>query len=99
LLAVAARIRPARVCREHGAHGRWLHLDRLSGRRLRGESVTEAATPSPKSRILIATALAAIVAAIILVVAVLPAEYGIDPLGTGKALGLTALSGGSGAPA
>ena len=35
-----------------------------------------------------AVLIAAAVAAIVLVVAVLPAEYGIDPLGTGKALGL-----------
>jgi hypothetical protein len=35
-----------------------------------------------------ATVAALIVAAIVLVTAVLPAEYGIDPLGTGKALGL-----------
>lgn len=35
-----------------------------------------------------ACALSAVVAAAILVVAVLPAEYGLDPLGTGRALGL-----------
>jgi hypothetical protein len=45
------------------------------------------------SRIVLATVIAAFVAAVILVTAVLPAEYGIDPLGTGRALGLTALSG------
>ena len=39
-----------------------------------------------------ATAVALAVAAAILVVAVLPAEYGIDPLGAGKALGLTKLN-------
>jgi len=39
-----------------------------------------------------ATVIALIVAGIILVVAVLPAEYGIDPLGTGKALGLMDLA-------
>lgn len=44
-------------------------------------------------RILLATALAFVVAIVVLVVAVLPAEYGIDPLGTGRALGLTALAG------
>ncbi len=38
-----------------------------------------------------ATALAAATAAAILVVAVLPAEYGIDPTGAGRALGLTAM--------
>jgi hypothetical protein len=52
-------------------------------------------TPPPVRNILIATATAAVAAAIILVVAVLPAEYGIDPLGTGRLLGLTDLAGGS----
>jgi len=46
-----------------------------------------------RSRVIRATLLAAIVAGVILFVAVLPAEYGIDPLGTGKLLGLTALAG------
>jgi len=40
-----------------------------------------------------ATLLALCAAVAILFVAVLPAEYGIDPLGTGRMLGLTALSG------
>lgn len=44
-------------------------------------------------QLLKATAGALLVAGIILLVAVLPAEYGIDPSGVGKALGLTALSG------
>ena len=39
-----------------------------------------------------AAALALVVAAVLLVTAVLPAEYGIDPLGTGRALGLTDLA-------
>jgi hypothetical protein len=50
--------------------------------------------PGPsKQRIAMATVLALGGAGVILFVAVLPAEYGIDPLGTGRALGLTALSG------
>ena len=56
------------------------------------------ATPQPamrdvptRKRLAVATAIALAVAALVLVAAVLPAEYGIDPLGTGKALGLTAL--------
>jgi hypothetical protein len=44
-----------------------------------------------------ATIAAMLVAAIILVTLVLPAEYGIDPLGTGEVLGLTGLSGGEAA--
>ncbi len=35
--------------------------------------------------------MAAVVAAVILAVAILPAEYGIDPTGAGKVLGLTAI--------
>lgn len=42
-----------------------------------------------------ATATAFAVAAAILMVAVLPAEYGIDPLGAGKALGLARLNPGA----
>ena len=45
-----------------------------------------------KVKIAIATVAALIVACVILIVAVLPAEYGIDPLGTGKRLGLTDLA-------
>ena len=45
------------------------------------------------ARIMFATAAALIVAASVLVAAVLPAEYGVDPLGTGKALGLNELYG------
>jgi hypothetical protein len=55
--------------------------------------VTEQISRDQSRRIIVATAVAAAVAALILVVAVLPAEYGIDLLGTGRALGLTALSG------
>jgi hypothetical protein len=43
-------------------------------------------------RIALSVGLAVIVAAIVLVVAVLPAEYGIDPTGIGRALGLDALN-------
>jgi len=45
-----------------------------------------------RGKIALATVIALIVAAVILVVAVLPAEYGIDPVGTGKALGLMDLA-------
>lgn len=48
--------------------------------------------PIPSSRQLIkASGIAAVIAALALTVAVLPAEYGIDPTGIGKALGLTKL--------
>jgi len=54
--------------------------------------------PPSLGRIAIATALAMIGAIVILVVAVLPAEYGIDPLGTGKAFGLADLAKASAKP-
>jgi hypothetical protein len=49
-------------------------------------------------RLAIATAIALLVAALVLLVAVLPAEYGVDPLGTGKALGLLDLYRGAADP-
>jgi hypothetical protein len=55
------------------------------------ENELTAQIPSAKS-IVTATVLALVVAGVLLVTAVLPAEYGIDPLGTGKALHLTDLS-------
>jgi len=53
----------------------------------------------PKRELLRGTILAAVVAAVILAVAVLPAEYGIDPTGAGHALGLTKLYAAEVAPA
>jgi len=46
-----------------------------------------------------ATAVALVIAAVVLVTTVLPAEFGIDPLGTGRALGLNNLFGAGGAAA
>jgi hypothetical protein len=53
--------------------------------------MTNTPAASPR-RVLVATVVAVVLASVALVVAVLPAEYGIDPLGTGRALGLTALA-------
>ena len=47
--------------------------------------------PSPRN-IIIASAIALLVAVVVLVVAILPAEFGADPLGTGELFGLNALS-------
>jgi hypothetical protein len=55
------------------------------------EPVTAPTTPSRK-KLLIGSAAALAVAAVGLVVFVLPAEYGIDPTGAGAALGLTKLA-------
>jgi hypothetical protein len=46
----------------------------------------------PTARIAKATAVASIVAAVLLITVILPAEYGLDPLGTGRAIGLMDLS-------
>ena len=43
-------------------------------------------------KILVATGAAVVVAVVILLAAVLPAEYGLDPFGTGETLGLLALA-------
>ena len=48
-------------------------------------------TPSARN-ILIATGIAFVVGMLVLLTAILPAEFGSDPLGTGRLLGLTALS-------
>jgi hypothetical protein len=56
-----------------------------------------------RARIALATAAAIFVAGVILVTAILPAEYGVDPAGTGRLLGLTSIAGAgavdAGAPA
>lgn len=54
--------------------------------------MTESLSYASRRRILTATVAALATAIVILFTAVLPAEYGIDPLGTGRALGLTALA-------
>jgi hypothetical protein len=48
--------------------------------------------PPSRAKIAKAAAISLVAAAAILVIVVLPAEYGIDPLGTGAALGLTQMS-------
>ncbi len=49
--------------------------------------------PTPSAHTLaMATAVALLVAGLVLVTIVLPAEYGIDPLGTGRALGLDVMT-------
>jgi hypothetical protein len=56
-------------------------------------SNTSRLTPLPAAATLLkTTASAALAATVILFATILPAEYGIDPLGTGRMLGLTALS-------
>jgi hypothetical protein len=55
-------------------------------------SNTEPPQPPTAKNILIASAVAFLVAMTVLFVAILPAEFGSDPLGTGDLLGLTALS-------
>jgi hypothetical protein len=56
-------------------------------------SSTGPSSPAPSGkRIALSVVIALVVAAVILVTAVLPAEYGIDPTGIGRALGLTELN-------
>ncbi|MFK7865281.1 MAG: hypothetical protein AB8B95_13765 [Pseudohongiellaceae bacterium] len=54
---------------------------------------TESPTQAPSQQSIIkATAIAFAVAVIVTLTAILPAEFGVDPLGIGQRLGLTALS-------
>jgi hypothetical protein len=48
--------------------------------------------PPSGKRIAVSALVACIVAGVVLVTAVLPAEYGVDPTGIGRALGFTALN-------
>lgn len=52
---------------------------------------TPASIHASTGELLRATSLATVVALVLLIVAVLPAEYGYDPTGAGRALGLSAL--------
>jgi hypothetical protein len=54
-------------------------------------STQQSLLPSRK-QLLIGTGVALVVAALILVLFVLPAEFGVDPTGTGRALGLTRMA-------
>jgi len=58
-----------------------------------------AAAPPSLATLAKTTAVSVLVAALLLVTTVLPAEYGIDPLGTGRALGLTDIASPPVAPA
>jgi hypothetical protein len=49
-------------------------------------------TAEIREKIAVAAGVALLVAGLILVTAVLPAEYGLDPLGTGEALGLASIA-------
>jgi hypothetical protein len=62
------------------------------------QTTAQGRVPSVRS-LLIATLVALLAAGAILIAFVLPAEYGIDPLGTGRALGLTDLAKATGEPA
>ena len=61
------------------------------------QTTVQAQAPSLRS-LAIATVVALLAAGAILIAFVLPAEYGIDPLGTGRALGLTSLASATGEP-
>jgi hypothetical protein len=56
------------------------------------DTTTRLAQAEQRARIALAAAAAILLAGVVLMAAILPAEYGVDPLGTGKALGLTSLA-------
>ena len=92
VLAPERELHATRVRRERRADERRIPAGRLPARRLPSRARDERprdSQPVPSvRRLVIATAAACAVAMVILVAAVLPAEYGVDPLGTGSALGL-----------
>jgi len=55
------------------------------------QTTTTGSIAASKKQLARGAAIAALVAGVLLVGAVLPAEYGIDPTGVGKSLGLTAM--------
>src|SRR5215469_12060564 len=57
-----------------------------------GQSIQSVVEAPSKKKILKATAIAFAVALLLLFTVILPAEYGIDPLKTGAALGLTGIA-------
>ena len=60
------------------------------------ESGEREALQSPRGKnILISTGIAVAVAALVLLAFILPAEYGVDPLGIGRALGIEGMSAGA----
>lgn len=56
------------------------------------DTTTRLALAEQRARIALAAAAAMLVAGVVLMAAILPAEYGVDPLGTGRLLGLTSLA-------
>ena len=56
------------------------------------DTTTRLALAEQRAKIAFAAACAMLVAGVLLMAAILPAEYGVDPLGTGKRLGLTSLA-------
>src|SRR6185436_12056092 len=98
LVAYAARLSAPRLHDQYAADDRRLSPGRISVVRLRFEramsddTTTRLALAEQRARIALAAAGAMLVAGVLLMAAVLPAEYGVDPLGTGKLLGLTSLA-------
>ena len=56
------------------------------------DTTTRLALAEQRARIALAAAAAMLVAGVVLMATILPAEYGVDPLGTGKLFGLTSLA-------
>lgn len=62
-------------------------------------NMTQESLMPPRRQLLFGTGIALLLASIVLVVAVLPAEFGIDPTGAGRMLGLTQMAEESGVSA
>ena len=56
--------------------------------------MSESSQPAPNKRLITSVLVATALGILLLVTIVLPAEYGVDPLGTGELLGLSAMNAG-----
>src|SRR5438552_14218551 len=96
LLADAARLHAACGRDQRRPHGMRLSVDRiptvgvLPGG-VMAELNADVGRIAAREKIALVTGIALLVAGLILVAAVLPAEYGVDPLGIGRRLGLLAI--------
>src|SRR6185503_2121247 len=90
LLAKDCELRAARVRGQRGTADGRLRPHRAATHRLRDRPMN-ALPPSSRRRLLLSTVIALLVAGVILITVVLPAEYGIDPLRIGSLTGLDVL--------
>src|SRR4029079_17768878 len=96
LLAHAPKLHSLRLRGERGRDGMRIPAGGLSALRLRAggamsDTVVRESTGDAQQKIAVAAGIALLVAGLLLVTVVLPAEFAVDPLGVGAKLGLMEL--------